>query len=414
MLRVIFLELLNRSLAAGWHVLIILLLRSLLRRFPRWVFCLMWGIVGLRLILPFLFESGLSLIPSTHTIEPSFDLGRMVVQTGIEQIDSSVNTYLDTQFDAAQIIPKVWYDSAMQVCSRIWLVGAVLLLGYGIYAELRLRHRVSASLSCGKNVFVCDDISSPFVLGVFKPRIYLPSAMGHAETECVLLHERAHIARRDPLWKVLGFALLCVYWFNPLVWIAYMCFSHDVELACDERVIRLMADDDKREYAQTLLRCSIRRKMLAISPVAFGEVGVKRRIKSIVWFKEWGDRTMYTAFILCMVLAVGFLTNPTVMASEYTSVSSSVYGNSVYYTAHFDCKGRHIEVGEYFHAQRGEIHRECEFYSYKPNTQSFHVHEYGTVMQIGICSVCGKPVYSEPLYEAYRCLSTRGGLEKIE
>ncbi len=411
MIRVIFLELLNRSIAAGWLVAVILLLRIVLQRFPRRVFCLTWGIVGIRLILPFLFESTFSLIPSTQTIAPSFDLGRMVVHSGIEQVDTSVNLYLDNRFDAAAVIPKVWYDSAMEICSVIWVIGTALLLLYGVTAEIRLRRKVRASLCCGGNVYICDDIASAFVLGVIKPRIYLPSVMGHTQTRSVLLHERAHIARHDSLWKMLGFFLLCVYWFNPLIWLAYFCFGHDIELACDECVLSQMAVEEKREYAQSLLDCSIRRKMVALSPVAFGEVGVKRRIKSIVWFKNIGERTTAFALVLCVILAVGFLTNPTVHASEFESFANTA-GN-VITLSRCDCKGMHLVSGEYFHSHDAAIKRDCEFYS-TFDFGCFHIHERGTVMRVYNCSSCDEVLYAEPLYEGYRCLSSKGELVKTE
>lgn len=407
MLRVLFLELLNRSIAAGWLIIVILLLRTVLRRFPRWVFCLLWGIVGIRLILPFLFESGLSLIPSIQTIEPSFDLGRMVVQTGIDSIDASVNTYIDKQFDAAQVLPKVWYDSAMLLCSRLWAVGTALLTAYGVFEEIRLRRKVRASLYCSENVYICDDISSPFVLGVIRPHIYLPSTMGHAQTHSVLLHERAHIARLDPLWKVIGFILLCVYWFNPLVWVAYLCFCHDVELACDERVLSKMNNDEKREYAQALLHCSIRRRTIALSPVAFGELGVKRRIKSIVWFKKSSERTLIAALLLCVILAVGFLTNP---ANTYGLDTFRGANNGVILLYNCRCDDRNIETVKCFHSESAAIERECQFFRYG----SPHVHESGTVMRVSRCTNCGELIFVEPLYKGFQCVSTQGGVVKTE
>lgn len=413
MIRVLFLELLNRSLAAGWLIAAILLFRVLLRRFPRWVFCLMWGIVGIRLVLPFLFESGLSLIPSIQTIEPSFDLGRMVVQTGIDKVDASVNTFLDMQFDMASVAPKVWYDNVMQACSGIWGIGVAALALHGINAEIKLHRKVSASLHCGENVYICDDITSPFVLGVLKPRIYLPSTIGHTQTCSVLLHERAHIARLDPLWKMLGFILLCVYWFNPLVWAAYSCFSRDIELACDERVIRSLDDTDKREYAQTLLQCSIRRRMFAVSPVGFGEVGVKRRIKSIVWFKKSSERTVAAALILCAVLAVGFLTNPTASLYRDNTFMNMNRMGPVFVSSHFDCDNWEIETGEYFFSQDASINGKCAFY--EDYTYGFpHIHEHGTVMCVSTCKTCGRVLYAEPLYEGYQCISSHGGFVKTE
>ncbi|MBQ1984837.1 MAG: M56 family metallopeptidase [Clostridia bacterium] len=407
MIRALFLELLNRSIAAGWLILVILLLRILLQRLPRRFFCLMWGIAAVRLILPYLFESTLSLIPSTQTFLPSFDRGRVVVHSGIEQVDTTINHFLEHQLDVSAIAPMVWYNTAMEICSSIWCLGTVSLLLYGIIAEIKLRRKVNASLCCGGNVYICDDISSPFVLGILKPRIYLPSIMGESQMRSVLLHERAHIKRHDPLWKTLGYFLLCAFWMNPLIWVAYFGFGRDIELACDERVLSEMGVSEKREYAQTLLDCSIRRPMAALSPVAFGEVGVKRRIKSIVWFKNTGDRTAFFSLLLCTVLAFAFLTNP---ANTYGLDTFRGANNGVILLYNCRCDDRNIETVKCFHSESAAIERECQFFRYGTP----HVHESGTVMRVSRCTNCGELIFVEPLYKGFQCVSTQGGVVKTE
>ena len=407
-MQMVFVELLNRSIAAGWLILIVLLLRALKLRFPRWFYCLLWGIVGVRLALPFEIESALSLIPSTQTIAPSFELGRMTLESGMETLDAQLNHILDARFKTASIAPMVWYIETAKVCSVFWFLGALGLALYGVISEWRLCCRLRVSLRCDKNVYLCDEIDSPFVLGALRPRIYLPSSMEEAQRKNVLLHERAHIARLDPLWKVLGYVILCVYWFNPLVWVAYIALGRDLEFACDERVLGKMCGEDKREYAQCLLSCSIRRKAVAMSPVGFGDVGVKRRIQCIVWFKNASDRAVLWAIILCLVLALGFLTNPISDADESPAYTQR-FGTMVFYSM-CACEGSTYVSGEYFYPQNSDIYTACDVCDYA----TFHVHESGVVQQVGYCSECGQIMCAQPLYEGYQCLRTDGAFVKTD
>ena len=402
MIRLLFLELLNRSVAASWLILTVILIRLLLRRLPRWAFCLMWGVVGVRLVLPFLFESTLSLIPSTKTIVPSIDLGRMVVQTGIESIDAPVNMFLDGQFDTALVAPKVLFDTVMGISSTVWIIGAISLLLYTAITDLRLRRKVAASLHMGSNVYLCDEIDSPFVLGIFQPKIFLPSDMDRTQVDSVLRHERAHIARRDPLWKIVGFVLLSVFWFNPLLWVAYILFGRDIELACDERVLKDMGTLEKKKYAEALLYCGVHRKRFAASPVAFGEVGVKRRIRSIVHFKGLTQKSTAAALVVCVLLVVSFLTSPTEPLKEYNFSNGFLSFGS----GPCNCKAGKLEQCEYFHAQDGDIYTACIFKSWN----SCHVHEYGTMMTVTYCPECGAVYYAEPMFSGLRCCSTEGGI----
>lgn len=308
----VFLKLLNLSISASWLVLAVLVLRLVSKRSPKWMNVLLWGIVALRLMLPFSIESALSLIPSAETVSPAvvqFDPAPTIT-SGVSVIDNAVNPSLSEHFAAvptASVNPLyVWTE----IAGWVWLIGLGAMLLYALASYLRLRRRVSVSLCVRENIYLCDAISSPFILGVVKPRIYLPSGLDEVQRQNVLSHERAHLARRDHWWKPLGFALLAVYWFNPVLWLAYALLCCDIELACDERVIRTMDESAVKTYSTVLLACSMPRKAVITCPLAFGEVGVKERVRNALRYKKPAFWVVAASVAVCVVVAVCFLTNP--------------------------------------------------------------------------------------------------------
>ena len=308
----VFLKLLNLSISASWLVLAVLVLRLVSKRSPKWMNVLLWGIVALRLMLPFSIESALSLIPSAETVSPAvvqFDPAPTIT-SGVSVIDNAVNPSLSEHFAAAPLASVnplyVW----TYLAGWVWLIGLGAMLLYALVSYLRLRRRVSVSLCVRENIYLCDAISSPFILGVVKPRIYLPSGLDEVQRQNVLSHERAHLARRDHWWKPLGFALLAVYWFNPMLWLAYALLCRDIELACDERVIRTMDESAVKTYSTVLLACSMPRKAVITCPLAFGEVGVKERVRNALHYKKPAFWVVAASVAVCVVVAVCFLTNP--------------------------------------------------------------------------------------------------------
>lgn len=309
---VIFLKLLNLSISASWLVLVVLVLRLVLKRAPKWVNVLLWGMVALRLMLPFSIESALSLIPSAETLSPEvvqFDPAPTIT-SGVELIDNAVNPSLSESFAAAPLASVNLLYVWTYLAGWVWLIGLAAMLLYALVSYLRLRRRVSASIPLRENIYVCDEVASPFILGILRPRIYLPSALDEAQRGSVLSHERAHLARRDHWWKPLGFALLAVYWFNPLLWLAYTLLCRDIELACDERVLCGMDAGQVKDYSSALLACSVPRRMLAACPLAFGEVGVGARVKNALRYKKPAFWVVAASVAVCVVVAVCFLTNP--------------------------------------------------------------------------------------------------------
>ena len=308
----VFLKLLNLSISASWLVLAVLVLRLVSKRSPKWMNVLLWGIVALRLVLPFSIESALSLIPSAETVSPVAvqSAPAPTITSGVSVIDNAVNPSLSEHFAAvptASVNPLyVWTE----IAGWVWLIGLGAMLLYALASYLRLRRRVSVSLPIQDNIYLCDAISSPFILGVVKPHIYLPSGLDEVQRQNVLSHERAHLARRDHWWKPLGFALLAVYWFNPVLWLAYALLCRDIELACDERVIRTMDESAVKTYSTVLLACSMPRKAVITCPLAFGEIGVKERVRNALHYKKPAFWVVAASVAVCVVVAVCFLTNP--------------------------------------------------------------------------------------------------------
>ncbi len=307
----VFLKLVNMSITAGWLILAVLLLRLVFKKAPKWVFCLLWGLVAIRLICPFSIKSVLSLIPSSeplpeqflYSAEPQTNIGIESIDTALDPIVSSVLT----PDGLTSVNPtQVW----SLVISRIWLVGLILMLSYGALSYFLLIRKLRTATKLKANIRQTDRVDSPFVLGLIRPVIYLPYSLNASDMEYVLAHEQAHIKRLDHWWKPLGFAILSVYWFNPVIWVAYILLCRDIEAACDERVIHTMQEQQRKAYSTALLNCSIHRRTIAACPLAFGEVGVKGRIKSVMNYNKPAFWIIIIAIIACITVTVCFLTDP--------------------------------------------------------------------------------------------------------
>ncbi len=307
----LFLKIVNMSISASWLVAAVLILRLVLKKAPKWVNVLLWGIVAVRLICPFSFESALSLIPSAETFPekiisgPSFD-----VQTGITPIDNRINDYLGDRYFEGVTVPTNNGNNVMTILTIVWIIGILLLVAYTVISYWRLNREIDTAVRYKDNIFQSENVSSPFVLGIINPRIYLPFSMNEQDMEHVVAHEQAHIRRKDHWWKPLGFLLLTVHWFNPLMWLAYVLLCRDIELACDEKVIKGLGNEQRADYTQALVACSVNRRMIAACPLAFGEVGVKERVKSVMNYKKPAFWVIILAVIACVIVAVCFLTNP--------------------------------------------------------------------------------------------------------
>ena len=303
----IFIKLLNMSISASWLVLAVLLFRLCLKKAPKWITCLLWAIVALRLVMPFTIESGISLIPSAEVIPQDIVSSQApAIHSGIPALNSTVNPAMTQQVMQEENV----LEEVLKVASAVWTVGAVSMILYGIISCLLLHRRVKASILLRENIYICDNIDSPFVFGFFRPRIYIPSGMEDGQLSYVLSHEKAHIRRGDHCWKPLSFWLLTAYWFNPLLWLAYILVCRDIERACDEKVIAQMCTEDKKGYSQALVACSVHRRMIMACPVAFGEIGIRERVKGVLSYKKPAFWIIAAALAVCLVTGICFLTNP--------------------------------------------------------------------------------------------------------
>ena len=346
-LRQLFVGSLNLAVAASWLIVVLLLLRPLLKRLaPKWVLCALWALVAVRLVCPVALQSDLSVyrlagdaVQSSGQVTYFQDTGfcgdvryrPATLLPGVSaETPSTPDSTVPDATTAADAIPQPQTPARsvdMNLPSILWAVGIYVMLMLALAGYLSLREDGAASIPLEGNVYLCDSIKSPFILGMFRPCIYLTSGMDEAARVCVLRHERAHLRRGDHLWKPLGFLLLAVYWYNPLVWAAYILFCRDMELACDERVIRDMAAEERATYSQALLDCSRGRHWVAACPLAFGEVGVKTRVKAVLWYKKPAFWAVLAAVVVCAVVAVCFLTNPKGTENEESDQSPASYQN---------------------------------------------------------------------------------------
>ena len=307
----LFLKIINMSISASWLVLAVLILRFVLKKAPKWINVLLWGIVAIRLICPFSFESTLSLIPSAETIPLNIGMDTTpTINSGISAINNAVNPIIsqsNTPMAGASINPL---QITIGIYEYIWIFGMIALALYTAISYWRLHRKVDTAVRYKDNIFQSENVSFPFVLGIIKPRIYLPFKMNGQYLEYVVAHEQAHICRKDHWWKPLGFLLLMIHWFNPLMWLAYVLLCRDIELACDEKVIKELGNEQRGDYTQALVVCSENRRMIAACPLAFGEVSVKERVKSVMNYKKPALWVIIIAVIVCVGVAVCFLTNP--------------------------------------------------------------------------------------------------------
>lgn len=349
----VFLKLLNMSITASYLIIAIAVIRLVFRKAPKWIFCLLWCLVGIRLLCPVSLESPFSLVPGTEPVNVKSIVGQeAAVQTEGEALQGEVAVGAT---DSADINSKlavgtqqmenasgnisgstgeVGGDGAFSVVGSTvegilsmrpgkqeafsvadwmagtWLVGMTLLLGYTIITYIRLKCRVSDAVRLQENIYQSEKVTSPFVFGMIEPKIYLPYSLTEESRMCVIAHEQAHIKRCDHWVKPIGFVVLSVYWFHPLIWVAYTLLCRDMELACDEKVLRELGEDKRKSYSTALLDCSIASRSIAACPLAFGEVGIGTRIKNVLHYKKPAVWTLVICGVLCVAVAVCFLTNP--------------------------------------------------------------------------------------------------------
>ena len=328
----LFLKIVNMSISASWAVVAVLALRFCLKKAPKWVNVLLWGIVAMRMVFPFSIESVLSLIPSAETISPTIMMEQSPsVQTGVPALNHVINPVISGSFTPAPGASANPLQIWIPVLAGIWLFGIAALFLYSAVSYWRLRRKVCEAVILRGNIYQSEKVGSPFVLGIIRPKIYLPYHMDSREVGHVIAHEQTHIRRKDHWWKPLGFLLLTIHWFNPLMWLSYVLLCRDIELACDEKVIGKMGNAQRADYTQALVACSVDRRLIAACPLAFGEIGVKERVKSVMNYKKPAFWIVLASVIVCAVIAVCFLTNP-------IGFQFDVSANTIVSANHFDMR----------------------------------------------------------------------------
>ena len=307
----VFLKLVNLSISASWLILAVLVLRVVLKKAPKWVMPLLWGVVALRLVCLFSIESALSLIPSAETI-PSEIVTETREPVLYEQatLDIVTNPTLPSAAEVPVGVSRQQAQVDFNIYSVLWLAGMAALLVHALVSAGKLKRKLATAILLRDNIYESEFVDSPFVFGVVKPNIYLPMHMDEGTTAHVIAHERAHLARRDHWWKVLGYLVLALHWFNPLVWVAYILFCRDIELACDERVVKGLDGAARADYSQALLSCAAPGRAVAACPLAFGEGNIKTRVKSALHYKKPAFWVAAAAVLAVVIVAVCFLTNP--------------------------------------------------------------------------------------------------------
>jgi beta-lactamase regulating signal transducer with metallopeptidase domain len=310
----LFLTVLNMSLTASYVIIFVIFIRLLLKRAPKVISYALWGIVAFRLIIPFSFESMFSLMPrNTSTVLIPHDIiyqQSPQINSGIEVIDLFVSQSFPVQIVGASANPLQVY---VVIGAYIWAIGITALLVYSFVSILFLKRQLKSAQLIENNIFEAKNLKTPFVLGLIRPKIYLPDELNATERSYILLHEQTHIYRNDHIIKVFAFLILSIHWFNPLVWIAFMLMSKDMELSCDERVLKQMNNEDiKKPYANSLLSLATGKHILNGSPLAFGEGSVKGRIKNVLNYKKPRFWVIVFSIILVLVVGIGLLSNPIV------------------------------------------------------------------------------------------------------
>lgn len=335
----IFSGVLQMSIAAAWMIPVVMVLRRLLKRAPKWVNLVLWGLVGLRLVCPFVPESRFSLMPKLPILS-GYLYGNMIgnpagnvfradtLQNGTNFSNNISQAALDGSMGAAgsgmggafgitgsgigAFGAGVWRipERLLSAFSILWLAGVILFTGYAVYSYARVRRQVAEAMWLRENLWICDEVKSPFILGLRKPKIYLSSSMDEVLYPYVIAHEQAHLKRGDQWWKPLGFLILAIHWFQPFVWVAYLLFCNDLELACDESAVKKLNPQERKDYSYALLSCSMQRRLVTVCPLAFGEAGVKKRVKEILNYKKPTFWVVLAAVVVCVIVAVCFLTNP--------------------------------------------------------------------------------------------------------
>jgi len=378
----VFLQLLNMSITAGWVVLGVVVLRLCFRRAPKWISVLLWGLVAVRLLLPFSIESALSLLPSGETVPHEIlQAEKPAIQSGIPSVNAVVNPFLQDSFAPTPGNSVNPMQVVTEIAAWVWIVGVAGMMLYFFVSFFLLKRKLREAVLVKENIWACDGVDTPFLFGVFRPRIYLPSFLAEEDAAFVIAHEKAHLKRKDHLWKPLGFLLLAVYWFHPLLWVGYILLCKDIELACDEKVLRELGEQSKKPYSNALINCSASRKWISACPLAFGENGVKARVKSALHYKKPALWILIGAVLVTSFAAVWFLTDPPKGGEDIESVLEDLREQAVLFE---DYTPSTEKLGECYYFY-GEYESDRLFEDVKPllEEKGYRLEDVGHLLEEG-------------------------------
>ncbi len=321
----IFLKVLNISISASILIIVVIAARLLLKKAPKWCVMLLWAIVALRLVIPVSIESAFSLIPrgmdeKIESIEAAV-IDRNTDQEQIPQAEAN-NMPVTVTGDIQEDVTYIPYEiveitepvkpelSIFEIAGYIWIAGVGLMLMFSLFSYIKLKLRMLEAVKYKDNIYLSDRTATAFILGMIRPRIYLPLDIDEGEIAYVIAHEHSHIKRGDHLWKPLAYLLLCVYWFNPLMWLAYSLLSRDIEYACDERTVSGYDMKDRKAYAAALLENSIQKKLVMVCPLAFGEGSIKERVRKVLDHKKPAFWICIVSLAVVAIVGICFATKP--------------------------------------------------------------------------------------------------------
>lgn len=307
----VFNTVLRMSLTGSYAIVIILLVRASLKRAPKWITYVLWSVAGFRLMIPVTIKSPLSLLPKSTK-----NSGLLVDEVirffmGVKKISigsyDPISLQIMEQTTSNSVLNHIWRKDTLIF---IWLMGATLLILHYIYAVLKTSHRLKSARKIDGNVYEADHIKTPFVFGWTQPKIYLSCDLSLEEKEYILVHEEIHVRRKDTLVKTVFYGLVCIHWFNPLVWIAFSAMSADMELSCDEKVLKEKGIHIKKNYATSLLTLASPKVSYSKSQLAFGQGTVKARIKNALNYKKPRFFSSFLAVFVAVLVGIGLGTNP--------------------------------------------------------------------------------------------------------
>lgn len=305
----LFLQVLNMSLTASYVIVFVMIVRLCLKKSPKIFSYGLWSVVFFRLVCPFSFESLYSLLPQRAEVIPSDIMYAQTPQinSGIASVDQVINSILPPATPTASVNPiQIW----ITIGAIVWVIGILVLFLYSLVTVRRLHRHLQSVEELSNGIYEVQGLQTPFVFGLIKPSIYLPTGLSIHERSYILTHEKTHIRRFDHIIKPIAFIVLCIHWFNPLVWISFLLMSEDMELSCDERVIKELGSNIKKDYATSLLALSTGRRIIGGCPLAFGENDTRSRIKNILNYKKL---TFWGALILVIavgIIGIGLISNP--------------------------------------------------------------------------------------------------------